>query len=51
LETAIIDVSLYSERRRNFCWCHFENQASEQGQFGGIVNSSVCDELMSRLRR
>jgi hypothetical protein len=30
-------------------WNHFENQASEQGQFGGIVNGSVCDELMERL--
>jgi len=26
----------------------FENQASEQGQFGGIVNGSVCAELMAR---
>ncbi|HWG43020.1 MAG TPA: hypothetical protein VN688_09555 [Gemmataceae bacterium] len=34
-------------------WNHFENQASEQGQFGGIVNGSVCTELMQRcgLRR
>jgi hypothetical protein len=30
-------------------WNHFENQASEQGQFGGIVNGSVCAELMQRL--
>ncbi len=29
-------------------WNHFENQASEQGQFGGIVNGSVCAELMQR---
>ncbi len=28
----------------------FENQASETGQFGGIVNGSVCDELMHQLR-
>jgi hypothetical protein len=27
---------------------YFENQASEIGQFGGIVNGSVCPELMSR---
>jgi hypothetical protein len=27
----------------------FENQASELGQFGGIVNGSVCPELMARL--
>jgi len=30
-------------------WNHFENQASAQGQFGGIVNGSVCAELMQRL--
>jgi hypothetical protein len=30
-------------------WNHFENQASELGQFGGIVNGSVCPELMRRL--
>jgi hypothetical protein len=29
----------------------FENQASEQGQFGGIINGSVHPELMRRLRR
>jgi len=27
-------------------WNRFENEASEQGQFGGIVNRSVCAELM-----
>jgi hypothetical protein len=32
-------------------WNRFENEASEEGQFGGIVNGSVCGELMSRLRR
>ncbi|HEY7423601.1 MAG TPA: hypothetical protein VH682_05095 [Gemmataceae bacterium] len=32
-------------------WNHFENQASELGQFGGIVNGSVCAELMQRLQR
>ena len=26
----------------------FENGASEQGQFGGLVNGSVCAELMAR---
>jgi hypothetical protein len=31
-------------------WNHFENQASEIGQFGGILNGSVCAELMARLR-
>jgi hypothetical protein len=30
-------------------WNRFENQASEQGQFGGIVNGSVCPQLMERL--
>ena len=28
----------------------FENQASEEGQFGGLVNGSVCPELMHRLQ-
>jgi len=32
-------------------WNRFENQASEQGLFGGIVNSSVCPALMERLPR
>lgn len=32
-------------------WNRFENQASELGQFGGIVNGSVCAELMQRLQR
>jgi hypothetical protein len=31
-------------------WNHFENQASEVGQFGGLVNGSVCTELMARLQ-
>ncbi len=31
-------------------WNHFENQASETGQFGGIVSGSVCPALMERLR-
>jgi hypothetical protein len=31
-------------------WNGFENQASELGQFGGIVNGSVGHELMSKLR-
>ena len=30
---------------------NFENQASESGQFGGIVNGSVCPELLARLAR
>jgi hypothetical protein len=40
-------VTLFREGRR--WWNHFENQASETGQFGGIVNGSVCAELMQRL--
>jgi hypothetical protein len=28
---------------------HFENQASETGQFGGIVSGSVHNALMSKL--
>jgi hypothetical protein len=32
-------------------WNRFENQASEIGQFGGIVNGSVCEALMRRLRK
>src|SRR5437667_368720 len=32
-------------------WRHwFENQASENGQFGGIVNGSVCPELMAKVQ-
>ena len=31
-------------------WNRFENRASDQGQFGGIVNGSVCPELMERFR-
>lgn len=30
-------------------WNHFENQASETGQLGGIVAGSVCAELRERL--
>jgi len=30
-------------------WNHFENQASEQGLFGGLVSGSVRADLMSRL--
>lgn len=31
-------------------WNRFENQASEGGQFGGIVSGSVCDRLLPFLR-
>jgi len=31
-------------------WNYFENQASEEGRFGGLVNGSVCPALMERLR-
>jgi hypothetical protein len=30
-------------------WNHYENQASEEGQFGGLVHGSVCSQLMQRL--
>jgi hypothetical protein len=30
-------------------WNYFENQASEQGQFGGLVRGSVCAELIAGL--
>jgi hypothetical protein len=30
-------------------WNRFENRASETGQFGGIVNGSVCEALMRAL--
>jgi hypothetical protein len=32
-------------------WNRFENQASEIGQFGGIVKGSICDELMRSFRK
>jgi len=31
-------------------WNAFENQASAEGQFGGIINGSVSPELMKRLQ-
>jgi hypothetical protein len=30
-------------------WNRFENEASEQGLFGGLVNDTVCRELMARV--
>jgi hypothetical protein len=42
-------VTLFREGRH--WWNHFEDQASETGQFGGIVNGSVGAELMRRLQR
>jgi hypothetical protein len=30
-------------------WNHFENQASEQGLFGGIVEGSISDKIKSRI--
>ena len=36
-------------REGNQPWNRFENEASEQGLFGGIVNGSVCDELMRQI--
>jgi len=40
-------VTLFREGKH--FWNRFENQASEQGQFGGIVNGSVHRALMSRI--
>jgi hypothetical protein len=37
-------VTLFREGPHS--WNYFENQASELGQFGGIVKASVCPELM-----
>jgi hypothetical protein len=42
-------VTLFREGPRFYN--HFENQASEQGQFGGIVGGTVCAALMERLGR
>jgi hypothetical protein len=42
-------VTLFREGPR--FWNHFENQASEEGQFGGLVNGSVCTTLMERVFR
>ncbi len=41
-------LTLFREGAR--WWNFFENQASEEGQFGGIVSGSVCPRLMERLR-
>ncbi|MFO0928663.1 MAG: hypothetical protein U0736_16845 [Gemmataceae bacterium] len=41
--------TLWREGPRWVNW--FENAASETGQFGGLVNGSVCPELMERLHR
>jgi len=41
-------VTLFREGKH--WWNHFENQASEDGMFGGIVTGSVCARLMERLR-
>lgn len=40
-------VTLFQEGRH--WWNHFENRASEDGLFGGIVNGSVADLLLQRL--
>jgi len=32
-------------------WNRFENQASEQGQFGGILTRSVCQRVIDELTR
>lgn len=40
-------VTLFQEGPR--WWNHFENRASEDGMFGGIVNGSVAGELLDRM--
>jgi hypothetical protein len=43
--------ALFTLFREGEGWCHrFENEASEGGQFGGIVNASVHPSLMDRLQ-
>ena len=42
-------VTLFGEGEHS--WNRFENEASEQGQFGGLVNGSVCAELAALLPR
>lgn len=41
-------VTLFGEGPR--WWNHFENQASEQGQFGGLVNGSVSGAWTEQAR-
>jgi hypothetical protein len=36
-------------REGPYPWNYFENQASEVGRFGGLVNGSVCGQLMDEL--
>lgn len=45
----VVGAALTLLREGPHFWNRFENQASEQGQFGGIVNGSVCRELMDRV--
>ncbi len=42
-------VTLFGEGKH--FWNHFENQASEEGLFGGIVNGSVCHHLLHLLSK
>jgi hypothetical protein len=43
--------ALFTLFREGPAWYNrFENQASAEGLFGGIVNGSVCPELMERCR-
>jgi hypothetical protein len=42
-------VTLFQEGPKP--WNRFENEASEEGLFGGLVNHSVCPELIRRLGR
>jgi hypothetical protein len=43
--------SLTLFREGGHWWNHFENDASGQGQLGGIVPGSVCSELLSRMNK
>ncbi len=36
-------------REGPYWWNHFENRASEEGMFGGIVKGTVCATLLARM--
>jgi hypothetical protein len=42
-------VTLFGEGRHP--WNYYENEASELGLFGGLVNGSVCEALLERLKQ
>ena len=45
---AVGALTLFREGRR--FWNHFENQASELGQFGGLVSGSIRTDFLSVIR-